>query len=120
MRRMKDVYDALPAWTHVVVALAALVIVVSLLSGGKALWDGWRQKSGAQDACEGYVEDSLKSPASAEFSESELQERGEYGFTISGAVDSENGFGAMIRNTYVCKVNEVGDGWMLIDLQFAD
>ena len=53
-----------------------------------------------------YIKSKLKSPASAEF------EGGADGvikindttFTVMGAVDSQNSFGAMLRSNYSCKV----------------
>lgn len=105
-----------PGWVRAVIALAVLIVVVGAVRLiGMVLED---REGDARKACEGYVRDSLKSPSSAEFSEAEAEERGEYGFTVSGAVDSENGFGAMIRNQYECKVNSIGDDWLLIDLDF--
>ncbi|GAW57330.1 hypothetical protein [Nocardioides sp. PD653] len=107
-----------PGWVRAVIALVVLVVVVGAVRlVGLVLED---REGDAQEACEGYVRDSLKSPSSAEFSEAEATERGEYGFTVSGSVDSENGFGAMIRNRYECRVNSIGDDWLLIDLDFED
>lgn len=72
---------------------------------------------GAQVACAEFVKDQLKSPATAEFSETSSSELGQERWRVEGAVDSENSFGAMIRNTYVCEVEYLGDDeWQLVDL----
>lgn len=71
---------------------------------------------GAEIVCENFVKDRLKSPSSADFSET--QSRGEGAdYVVVGAVDSENSFGAMIRNDYVCEVSYEGDDqWSLTSL----
>jgi hypothetical protein len=53
--------------------------------------------------CEAVVSNGLKSPASAKFSAVTplLQETSG---TVSGDVDSQNGFGALIRNHWECSV----------------
>lgn len=72
---------------------------------------------GAQVVCEDFVEDRLKSPSSADFSdETVTQIRGPV-WEVAGAVDSENSFGAMIRNDYTCRVKFKGDdNWTLVKL----
>jgi hypothetical protein len=61
---------------------------------------------GAYDFCIQQVTDRLKAPATARFSERdpdhEGQDSGLYLFT--GTVDSENGFGALIRSDWACKI----------------
>lgn len=52
--------------------------------------------------CKGEVEDALKSPSSASFSEVSAVRTGHLFWTVTGAVDAENGFGAMIRNRFTC------------------
>ncbi len=75
---------------------------------------------GARDVCEQFVKDRLKSPATADFSDTDATSNGSEAWTVTGAVDSENGFGALIRNTYVCTVHHTsGDNWHLDDLQFS-
>lgn len=71
---------------------------------------------GARSVCQDFVKDSLKSPASAKFSEETATlSKGEW--TVTGSVDSENSFGASIRNVYVCTVKHTGnDNYHLIDL----
>lgn len=64
---------------------------------------------GAQVVCRDFVEDRLKSPSSADFSDEQSKHVRGRVWSVTGSVDSENSFGAMIRNTYVCTVRYVGD-----------
>ena len=60
----------------------------------------------AKAALETQIENTLKAPSTSEFSgveETSFQQiKG--GYTITGYVDSQNGFGAMIRSHYKCDV----------------
>ena len=60
----------------------------------------------AYAACVTAVTDRLKAPATAEFAGIDDVEVTKDGgnYTISGAVDSENGFGALIRSSWMCDV----------------
>lgn len=71
----------------------------------------------ARYMCEEFVKDRLKSPGSADFSGQRESNTGT-AWTSSGAVDSENSFGATMRNTYTCTVRFAGgDKWTLVSLQ---
>ncbi|UIU47042.1 hypothetical protein [Microcystis phage MinS1] len=75
----------------------------------------------AEVMCEDFVDDRLRSPSSAEFPDPVTRKSGTQTWVVEGAVDSENGFGAMIRSTYTCEVRYAGDDvWRLVDLQFVD
>lgn len=61
----------------------------------------------AANACEGLVRDQLKSPATAQFTvepygvggpDNNLQG------TVRGTVDSQNGFGALVRSDWICSI----------------
>ena len=76
-------------------------------------------KFDAYFACTTYVEKRLKSPSSAEFgpySESKVRmiradAEGKYfGFVVTGYVDSQNSFGAMLRANYECHTTGRMDG----------
>ncbi len=69
---------------------------------------------GAIDACHQAVKERLKSPASAKFSNDRAAETAEGQWTVTGAVDSENSFGAMIRGTYSCQARYDGDESYLV------
>ncbi len=56
----------------------------------------------SQVACENVVKNGLKSPSTASFSnETATGTDGQY--TVTGDVDSQNSFGAMIRNHFTCE-----------------
>lgn len=76
-------------------------------------------KYGAQVMCEDFVEDRLRSPGSADFQRPDSTiEVGTNEWQVSGSVDAENGFGALVRIDYVCTIRADGDGmWTLVDLQ---
>lgn len=61
-------------------------------------------------ACREKVKTQLRAPATAQFSEEavERQATGSY-FDVHGLVDSQNGFGALVRNRYACTVTADGD-----------
>ncbi len=94
--------------------LAVLALFAAFLVYAFSTSDDDGDESGyAKVACEGFVEDRLRSPASADFSDTSVVRAGDT-YTVTGAVDSQNGFGAMIRNTYRCEVSRVGDDqWRL-------
>lgn len=62
----------------------------------------------AERACERAVRAQLKSPTTAEFSGTRGAGSGS-SYTVTGSVDAENGFGAMIRNSFTCEVNVVDE-----------
>jgi hypothetical protein len=73
---------------------------------------------------QGFVEDRLKSPSTADFcgmhgGDSEVTEVGDEEWEISSCVDSENGFGAKVRTFYTVTVKYLGDDeWELVDIEF--
>jgi hypothetical protein len=76
----------------------------------------------AEIMCEEFVSERLKAPASAEFPGADLVEPlGGDQYTVTAAVDSQNGFGAMIRTGYVCTIqNTGGDEWTLVSLDMDE
>jgi len=64
---------------------------------------------GAQVVCEDFVKDRLKSPSTADFGDWEREHVGATLWRVRGNVDSQNAFGAMIRNSFVCTVEAQGD-----------
>lgn len=65
------------------------------------------QQIGAENACEDWVRDQLKAPATAKFSGTTSTGSGPW--TVTGSVDAENSFGANLRNTWTCEVRLDGD-----------
>jgi hypothetical protein len=81
--------------------------------------DDGRNPGMAKVMCENFVEDSLKAPSTAEFSgvfDTVISGTGN-DYTVSGYVDAQNGFSAMIRNNYNCQIHDNGDDrWSLVSL----
>lgn len=63
----------------------------------------------AEVMCEEFVKERLASPSSAEFSEQDHAERAGSTWLVTGVVDSENKFGAMLRADYACTMRYLGD-----------
>lgn len=61
----------------------------------------------AQRACEDEVRGSLKAPATSKFSGTRATSSGA-GYRVTGSVDAENSFGAMLRNSFECSVSFSG------------
>lgn len=78
--------------------------------------------------CSNFVEQSLKSPSSAEFpfgrAAGWARQMPDQNYLIRSYVDSQNGFGAMIRTWYVCGIQYAGgeplrpSSWNLTKLEF--
>lgn len=68
-------------------------------------------KASAIAACEGFVKDRLKAPATAKFSEEQVVDGPSGGYQVSGAVDAENGFSALIRGHFRCLAVQISGKW---------
>ena len=78
------------------------------------------ESTSAEVMCEEFIEKRLKAPATADYTDPTTSKDGAT-YTVAGAVDSENGFGAKIRTRYVCVVRSDGDDmWTLVDLDLGD
>ncbi len=68
---------------------------------------------GAMEVCRQFVQNHLKSPSTADFSNESASGYGST-WTVTGSVDSQNSFGGVVRNNYLCKAHS-GDGenWTL-------
>lgn len=65
----------------------------------------------AQIMAKEFVKNSLKSPSTADFSNTSSQELSDKTFLVSGNVDAQNSFGAMLRNTFRVKLKYNGGEW---------
>jgi hypothetical protein len=78
------------------------------------------QRTWAMTMAEQFVKKNLKSPATADFpwpSEFKIHDLGHNEWLVSSYVDSQNGFGALIRSNWVCKLRDNGNGtWNLVDI----
>jgi hypothetical protein len=104
--------------------LAGCLIIVGLVAVGCAAFTALgNENSGPTDVdakimCERFVKDRLKSPGSADFSEENDVTEAGGSWTVSGVVDSQNSFGALLRNQFSCTVKPRPDGktWDLVSL----
>jgi hypothetical protein len=70
-----------------------------------------RTRAAVLEGCHRALEDSLKAPATAQYSDERLlfaTSRPD-GFVVFGAVDSHNSYGALVRNGYICLVVVTAD-----------
>lgn len=65
----------------------------------------------AQRQCQDWVEEQLRAPATAEFSNQDVTVTGTNAWEVTGDVDAENGFGALVRNEWTCTIRLDGDTW---------
>lgn len=101
-----------------IVGVVVAVFIYGMFTGDDEGDDGGGEY-GARDVCEQFIEKRLRSPGSAEFSQTEATDNGT-SWIVSGAVDSQNGFGALVRNRYDCEVRHVsGEDWRLVDLEMT-
>lgn len=104
----------------IIAVIAALWIAGSIFGDDDSGGSGADDKYGAIDVCEQFVERRLKSPSTADFNDTKAVEASGV-WTVTGSVDSENSFGAEIRNAYVCKTRSAtGENWTLVDLQMTE
>lgn len=96
--------------------IPATILTTMVLACGSAP-NGGHDAIEARIICQDFVKDRLKSPGTADFSEE--NETGAYPtFTSTGAVDSQNAFGGVVRNNYSCTVtwHPTTEKWTLDDL----
>lgn len=99
-------------------ALLAAVAMASVATGCSATDDA-PDKYDAQVMCEQFVEDRLKSPGSADFNDTTATGGGNT-WHVTGTVDSQNGFGALVRSEFMCNMSVSGETWTLEDFNFED
>ena len=99
-----------------VVAVAAVVVLAA--GGGIAYAVMPGEDAAAADRCQQAISDKLKAPSTAEFGDPTVTvEEGNFAtyYDVTGEVDAENGFGAMVRGDYRCKVTREQDGSWLVN-----
>ncbi len=87
--------------------LVAALALIPALSGCSLLGDA------DVSLCEEAVTNRLKSPATAVFSDFQKDELDGRLTVVRGNVDSENGFGAMIRSSFKCHVFDDKDATVM-------
>lgn len=109
-------------------AVGAVVVItiaaIALDGGGNDAGEPERDtmdEGEARFVCEDFVRDRLKSPGSADFQRPDISPLTNDRWQVDGTVDSQNGFGALIRSSYSCLVRDTGDGMArLIDLEISE
>lgn len=104
--------------------VAALILIGALMAGGGEKDSPRSSASRAEQdrfaaviACQDFMEGRLRAPATAEHPRNTGQAtRSGSEFTVRSYVDSENGFGAMLRTNYTCVIRLSGDTWRLVSL----
>jgi hypothetical protein len=83
-------------------------------------WASEESKIAAFTMSKEFVEDRLKAPGTAEFpwyDKAKVSHLGGGKYMVLAYVDSQNGFGALLRSKYLCTLRNTGDNrWRLIDL----
>lgn len=101
--------------------LALALALTACSSAAEPAEDRWKPTDAeAIDVCQEWVKGNLKAPASAEFSGVELK-RTTPDWTVRGAVDSQNSFGAMLRNEWKCTIRwSIAEEKWIGGVEFAD
>lgn len=102
-------------------ALAATVALTGCEGGADE-----PSEQGAAVMCEEFVKEKLKSPGTAKFSGvtetkiKTLHDKKPWKYKVDAWVDSQNDFGGVVRNPYLCTVSTSdNDEWKLVDLKFT-
>lgn len=114
--------------TGCLIMVVFLMVVGAIASwlggGGSASSTSTNVNADAAQVCKQFVEKRLRAPSTAKF-------QNIFDATVEGGigdrqgqrivrsyVDSQNGFGTMLRSNYVCSVEQKADkNWRLVDLQ---
>jgi hypothetical protein len=107
--------------------LCMLWVIGSLFNhGAKSLNHGVKSTDsdniGAYVYAEQFVRSRLKAPSTAKFcgfSEANVMTLAGNSYQVTGWVDAQNGFGAMLRTNFACKLHAAGTTWYLDDISLT-
>lgn len=110
------------------VFMIAFKYLVSIVNGGNVQPTTSDNSTMAFVQCKTFVKERLKAPSTADFPilDRESINMGDHTYVIRSYVDSQNSFGAMIRNKTFCKVKWNGTedadirNWKLIELEMSE
>lgn len=114
------------AWgclTVIVIAGIGMCTAVASDSGsGPPAAVSHNDESNARAMCQVFVERLLKAPSTADFSPGAANPLDSVTWISSGTVDSENSFGAKLRNRYVCQLryDAARDSWAAEDVRLLE
>jgi len=114
-------FKEIPIGVKLTIVVIAILIIAIFNSKGCRSNSGSDIKIDAYIQSKEYVKSVLNSPSSADFDlNCQTELRNDSTVLVSGYVDSQNSFGAMIRSTYIVKMKwEDSTGtrkWSLIDI----
>jgi hypothetical protein len=101
----------------------ALCLFLAACASPSSSSSGSGDSATAYAASQIFVQERLKSPATADFprmSEIKITSHGNGRYSVVAWVFSENSFGAMLRTDYVAEVDVSTDDWKLISLDFLE
>ena len=99
-----------------------MIVAISSCSRGCSSDSDKFDEFDAQVVAESEVKENLKSPSTADFSpysETTITNDGDE-WTVKGWVDAQNGFGAMIRSTYIVKFTMTGTDRYIVDYCYVN
>lgn len=101
-------------------------LLVALIFGGALVWTVFDGGDSADDEgqlseymCQQFVKDRLKAPSTADFSDEDHTNSGDHQWIVTGVVDAENSFGAMLRSSYRCELKVDGEDWIPLSVQVS-
>jgi hypothetical protein len=102
--------------TGLAVVVTVLVMLGLVAAAGGGWWwlhrdTGPTARQQAIAACEDAVRGVLKAPATAQFSGEQAVPSGTDAYDVSGNVDAENSFGALLRQRWTCNALRFAAGW---------
>lgn len=98
-----------------ILAPIALIVIAIIIGGVWTAFNGSSTGPNKYEAiryCEDQIRDQLKAPSTAKFDSDSSDESSP--FTVTGSVDAENSFGAMIRSDFQCTVTISGDSFRAV------
>lgn len=107
--------------TTVLIVVGSIVgTTVLFVAAGVAVWWGRTHPSDAAlvRMCRTAVTAHLKAPGSARWPVRETVVQDDDTWTVTGAVDSQNGFGALLRTGWECHGERIDGEWHVIDVEF--
>jgi hypothetical protein len=106
-------------WPAFLLGLAVGLTLASLVAGALLVIRPWETTPAAPGVreqtlavCIQAVKDSLKSPASAQFSEEAARTNDSGDWLWTGTVDAQNAFGGLLRGHWGCRAYRNGDQWI--------
>lgn len=102
--------QAIRPFFKILLSIIGLCIVAAMFGGNDKTRVAQLDEWSAQVACEDAVSNMLKAPATAKFDNYIRSSNDDGSFTVTGTVDAQNSFGAMLRSEFSCKVRDKGNG----------